>query len=178
MARIKNRDTKPEMLLRRALWRSGIRYRVAAVTPAGRADIVVKTPRLLAVFIDGCFWHGCPQHYVRPRSRQDFWRAKLAENVSRDQRQTLALEEKGWRVIRIWEHSVHEELPDVVERIRQALSAASLSAEPDWRVTFVECIDEHRRIERRVLTSLRDPLASREMTGRRITAKWRRPRGA
>ena len=70
-----------------------------------------------AVFVDGCFWHGCPDHYVRPRTKNEFWDAKLKENVDRDRRQTVELTQLGWRVVRVWEHQVWEELDDTVEAI-------------------------------------------------------------
>ena len=76
-----------------------------AATPAGRPDIVFPGARV-AVFIDGCFWHGCPDHYVRPRSSEEFWSKKLAENCRRDSVQTKRLEDIGWRVCRVWEHEV------------------------------------------------------------------------
>ena len=105
MARIHSSDTRPEVILRHALWRAGLRYRLNAKTPSGRADLVFRRGQL-AVFVDGCFWHGCPDHYVRPRNREHFWAKKLRENVARDRRQTVTLEALGWRVYRIWEHDV------------------------------------------------------------------------
>src|SRR5262245_58811764 len=107
MARIRGRNTTPELLLRRLLWEAGLRYRLHAKTPAGRPDIAFPQSRV-AVFIDGCFWHGCPDHYVRPRSSSEFWSRKLAENVRRDATQTRRLEALGWRVCRFWEHEIFE----------------------------------------------------------------------
>ena len=101
MSRIRGRNTRPERRLRQALWAAGLRYRKHAKTPVGRPDLVFVGPRV-AVFVDGCFWHGCPRHYVRPRSRTDFWSRKLRENVDRDRRQTLELHVRGWTVVRIW----------------------------------------------------------------------------
>ena len=103
MSRIRGSDTTPELLLRQRLWSDGLRYRLKYKVPAGRPDLVFPGARVV-VFMDGCFWHGCPDHYVRPSSRSTFWAQKLAENVERDQRQTRELEAAGWRVIRIWEH--------------------------------------------------------------------------
>lgn len=94
MARIKGKLTKPEVFLRQALWQRGARYRLHHKTPVGRPDIAFPGPRL-AVFIDGCQWHGCPKHYVRPRSRNEFWADELSTNVERDQRQTRAIEAAG-----------------------------------------------------------------------------------
>src|SRR5215211_8176900 len=108
MARVKGKNTSPERILRSALWRNGLRYRLDYKVPAGRPDIVFPGPKV-AVFVDGCFWHGCPAHYSRPRSQQEFWSEKLAANVERDRRQTLELESRGWRVVRVWEHEISSE---------------------------------------------------------------------
>src|SRR3954471_18689778 len=93
MARVARRDTAPELALRRELHRLGLRYRVD-VAPAPsrsrrRADVVFSRQRI-AVFVDGCFWHGCEEHGVRPRANAEYWRAKLRRNVERD-RETDAL---------------------------------------------------------------------------------------
>src|SRR5262245_35460834 len=90
MARIRSCNTSPEILLRRALWREGLRYRLHVRTVTARPDLVLAHYRT-AVFIDGCFWHGCPEHYVPPRSSSLYWAEKLATNVSRDIRQSRAL---------------------------------------------------------------------------------------
>lgn len=171
MARIRGQNTGPERRLRSALWAAGLRFRVHAATPAGRPDVVFPGRRL-AVFIDGCFWHGCPLHYVRPRSRTDHWAMKLRINVDRDRRQTLELEDLGWCVLRIWEHQVYEELPQMVHRIREILTSPEVESS-DWRVVAVEAIDDLTRTERRYLEQLRNPRATRIEEGRRITAKWR-----
>src|SRR5262245_56530052 len=107
MARIRAKDTSPERLLRCALWRAGLRYRLHRRTETALPDLVFRRDRVV-VFVDGCFWHGCPEHYVRPRSRGEFWDTKLARNVERDRAQTRDLEARGWRVCRIWEHAVFE----------------------------------------------------------------------
>src|SRR4051812_21964937 len=108
MARIRGVNTTPELRLRARLWSTGLRYRLHLRTPAGRPDLVIPGAQV-AVYIDGCQWHGCPKHYVRPRSKDEFWAAKLHENVARDLRQTQQLEALGWRVLRFWEHEVWEE---------------------------------------------------------------------
>jgi DNA mismatch endonuclease (patch repair protein) len=100
------RDTRPELALRRLLHASGLRYRVDRAPLPGlrrRADLVFG-PARLAVFIDGCFWHGCPQHGVRPRTNEEWWRDKLDRNRRRDQDTDAQLEAAGWRVLRVWEH--------------------------------------------------------------------------
>lgn len=177
MSRIRGKNTKPEMVLRRALWSAGLRYRVHWRTPAGRPDVVFPGPRV-AVFIDGCFWHGCPDHYVRPGTREDLWSSKLRENVDRDRRQTRELEEAGWTVVRVWEHEVFERTAEVVDRVRHAVSGAVSVGEPDWRVVRVIEVDAETRTETRYLERLRDSERTRQTTGRRITAKWRRPRSS
>jgi DNA mismatch endonuclease (patch repair protein) len=176
MARIRGRDTKPEHILRRALWAAGLRYRLQVQTPGGRVDLVFPSSRV-AILVDGCFWHGCPRHYVRPRTKESFWETKLAENVARDRRQTLDLEAQGWRVIRIWEHSVHEELQAIVHEIQQVL-ASELGQPPaeDWRVVRVVPLNDAGSHECRFLQSLRNPSEQRIEEGPRVTTKWRRAR--
>jgi DNA mismatch endonuclease (patch repair protein) len=132
--------------------------------------------RRVAVFVDGCFWHGCPIHYVRPRTRTDHWAGKLHENVERDRQQTLALEALGWNVVRIWEHEVEEALAAVVQRVQGAVSGLPGDDRPDWRVVKVEELGSGTLIESRHLEQLRDRDAQRTEVGRRITAKWRRAR--
>ncbi|MCU1355157.1 MAG: mismatch repair protein Vsr [Acidimicrobiales bacterium] len=100
-------DTKPEVQLRSLLHRRGLRFRkdllIRAEGVRVRPDIVF-TRRRLAVFLDGCFWHGCPEHQHIPKSNRDYWVPKLEANIRRDDRVSAALVEAGWRVVRIWEH--------------------------------------------------------------------------
>jgi len=99
-------DTKPELALRRELHRRGLRYRVGTAPLPGlrrRADVVF-TRRRIAVFVDGCFWHRCPEHGTQPRNNFDWWQAKLDRNVERDRHTDAALLAAGWRVVRVWEH--------------------------------------------------------------------------
>ncbi|MBN9096707.1 MAG: very short patch repair endonuclease [Pseudonocardia sp.] len=100
--------TGPEMLLRRELHRRGLRYRVDYRFDLDglrrrRADIAF-TRRRLAVFVDGCFWHSCPEHATFPKANREWWAAKLAGNVARDRDTDQRLAEAGWAVVRIWEH--------------------------------------------------------------------------
>jgi DNA mismatch endonuclease (patch repair protein) len=103
----RRRDTKPELAIRRLLHGSGLRYRcdlrLMLSGGAVRPDIVFTRARI-AVFIDGCFWHGCPSHSATPRTNPDYWGPKLQANVERDLRNTQMLQEAGWTVIRAWEH--------------------------------------------------------------------------
>lgn len=103
----RRRDTKVELAVRSRLHRAGLRYRVdVAPDPSRRryrADIVFTRARVV-VFLDGCFWHGCPEHYAEPRSNVDYWRPKIAMNVARDRETTARLIQQGWTVLRFWEH--------------------------------------------------------------------------
>lgn len=173
MARIRSRHTTPELVLRRLLWRAGLRYRLHAMTPAGRPDIVFPGAQV-AVFVDGCFWHGCPDHYVRPRSSGDFWCRKLSENFRRDAAQTKRLEALGWRVCRIWEHEVFETADGAVQRIRSAVDGARWRPPTEWRVIKVVETDRQLDRERRYLRDLRNSRRRRTVTQRRHTRKWRK----
>ncbi|MFC5287038.1 very short patch repair endonuclease [Actinokineospora guangxiensis] len=106
MSRQKSRDTAVEMALRRALHALGLRYRVHRRPVAGvrrEADVVFPGARV-AVFVDGCFWHGCPEHATWPKNNAEFWRAKIEGNRARDRDTDARFAEAGWRVVRVWEH--------------------------------------------------------------------------
>jgi DNA mismatch endonuclease (patch repair protein) len=114
------RDTGPELRLRSALHRRGLRYRVhRRVEPDVRctADIVFRSARV-AVFVDGCFWHRCPEHAILPKGNAAWWSEKLRANVERDHRNDAALLNRGWMVIRVWEH---EDVEDAAERIARMI---------------------------------------------------------
>ncbi|MCS5713529.1 very short patch repair endonuclease [Herbiconiux sp. CPCC 205716] len=119
------RDTKPELEMRRRLHALGYRYRVdhpLKETPRRRADLVF-TRLKLAIFVDGCFWHGCPKHYISPRANSDYWIQKVERNRARDADTTARLTEAGWRVLRIWEHVPVEEGVSMVEATIESLRA-------------------------------------------------------
>lgn len=111
MAAQRRVDTQLELALRRALFAEGYRYRVAYPVPGmPRRTIDICFPRRkVAVFIDGCFWHRCPEHYVAVKNNSMWWEAKLQRNVERDQETTEKLVGQGWRVVRIWEHEAPAE---------------------------------------------------------------------
>lgn len=106
MQAIRSRDTKPERLIRRLVHASGLRYRVAAkpLPDLRRTADMVFRPAKVAVFIDGCYWHGCPEHYVPPKTNHGYWSGKVAGNVARDRDTDQRLREAGWVVLRYWEH--------------------------------------------------------------------------
>jgi DNA mismatch endonuclease (patch repair protein) len=105
MERQQRRDTKPELAIRRAVWRSGLRYLVdiAPIPGRRRADLVFTRAKV-AVYVDGCFWHSCPLHATIPKSNREWWTEKLAANVARDRNTDAVLAERGWTVVRVWEH--------------------------------------------------------------------------
>ncbi|MFF3211306.1 very short patch repair endonuclease [Streptomyces sp. NPDC002886] len=111
MSRQKSKDTGIEMALRRALHAAGLRYRVHRRPAKGvrrEADIVFG-PTRVAVFVDGCFWHGCPEHVTWPRRNAEFWRAKIEGNRARDRDTDARLAESGWLSLRVWEHESPDE---------------------------------------------------------------------
>lgn len=122
----RSRDTGPELNLRRALHSAGHRYRVnTKVAIGGRRPVNVDIAfpgKRVAVFVDGCFWHGCKVHRSVPISNEGYWRPKLERNVARDREVTSGLERAGWTVIRIWEH---EDVATAVERISSCLGSAA-----------------------------------------------------
>jgi DNA mismatch endonuclease, patch repair protein len=117
MSRLARRDTAPELALRRTLHRRGLRFRVQVKVPGNRRrsmDIAFTRARL-AVYVDGCFWHGCPAHHVPPGANRDWWAWKVERNRARDRDTDLELERAGWSVLRIWEHVPVEQAADQVE---------------------------------------------------------------
>lgn len=117
-------DTKPEMALRQALHARGYRYRKdfrLDLTGARVRPDIVFTARRVAVFVDGCFWHCCPQHGTQPANNTWYWAPKLARNVERDRTADAALAAAGWRVVRVWEH---ESLDGAVAAVVAALVMA------------------------------------------------------
>jgi len=114
MARMPRRATVPELALRRELHRRGLRFRVDLPGLPGRPDIAFTRARV-AVFLDGCFWHRCPQHGTLPRNNAEWWLAKLDRNVARDRAKDAALAALGWLVVHVWEHEPVTEAADRIE---------------------------------------------------------------
>lgn len=115
----RSRDTAPELALRRELHRRGLRYRVnmRPIKAVRRTADVVFTRCKVAVFLDGCFWHGCPEHYRAPAANDDYWSAKLKRNVARDVQVNDLLHEQGWTVVRVWEHEPVEQAVARIESV-------------------------------------------------------------
>jgi DNA mismatch endonuclease, patch repair protein len=129
MSRIRRRDTKPELLLRRAIWARGLRgYRVDDRRLPGRPDLA-WTRKKVAVFIDGAFWHGHPSAFTHGKSGQ-YWDDKIARNIERDRLADAALKEAGWTVFRFWDFKVRKECESCVAEIEAALIGAALEGAP------------------------------------------------
>lgn len=129
-------STGPEMLIRRELHRRGLRYRVNDRNLPGRPDIAFTSARV-AVFIDGCFWHSCPDHGVLPRNNREWWQAKLTRNVARDREKDAQLDKMGWVTVHVWEHEDPIRAADAIEelwRSRRQLSARRAPMTPRPRV--------------------------------------------
>ena len=129
MSRIRSTDTKPELALRKRLFAKGMRFRTR-LKLAGKPDIAFTRARL-AVFIDGCFWHGCPLHGTSPKSNSVYWNAKLQRNRERDREIDAALAADGWEVIRYWEHEIKEDIGRVANEIQSRWQAFRMGAPTD-----------------------------------------------
>lgn len=114
MSRMPRSSTDPELQLRRALHGAGLRFRVHDRTLPGTPDVVMTRARL-AVFVDGCFWHACPDHGVLPKNNREWWREKLGTNRARDARKDSALRELGWLPVHFWEHEPVEAMVATVD---------------------------------------------------------------
>lgn len=128
MALVRSKHTAPELALRKALWARGLRYRLHHKLP-GSPDISFIGQRV-AVFVDGCFWHGCPDHYSRPRTNCEYWDAKLRRNIARDAEAQRKLHDLGWCAVRIWEHDLRRHPARIVDRIASLVSDRTQPCRP------------------------------------------------
>lgn len=125
MRRIRSRDTSCELALRAELRRRGLRLAQRRRVP-GSPDAIVLRPGAprgapgVAVFVDGCFWHGCPMHCRLPAANRPYWEAKIARNMARDRAASSRLRREGWAVVRIWEHAVRNGLAACGARVERA----------------------------------------------------------
>ena len=117
------KNSTPELTLRKALWKAGLRgYRLHYKKVPGRPDISYVSKKL-AIFVHGCFWHRCPKcSYKLPKTNSAFWQAKFERNVARDERKAKDLRNIGWTVLTVWECDLKEDLPGVVHAIQKALN--------------------------------------------------------
>lgn len=137
MSRQASRDTGPERALRRALFAAGMRYRVhhlVSTRPRRHADIVFTRAKV-AVFVDGCYWHGCPAHASWPKANAEWWKAKIERNRLRDRDTDERLMAEGWLPVRVWEH---EDPEDAAERIVAVVRERRPSAAREDPATPVE----------------------------------------
>lgn len=117
------------MLLRKELWRLGFRYRLHQKIGAAKPDLVFTRLRV-AVFVDGCFWHGCPEHYISPVGNASYWAEKITGNRARDIRNDTALSEAGWLVVRLWECEVNRNPSMTRDIVATALVSAQARIDP------------------------------------------------
>ena len=122
MSRIRGKHTKIERDLERELKGHKLRFR-KHYKILGKPDFVFLDSKT-AVFVDGCFWHACPKHFVKPATRSVFWSKKIGANIKRDRMVTHLLRKQGWRVIRVWEHDVERDPEKVAARIVKVLNRA------------------------------------------------------
>jgi DNA mismatch endonuclease (patch repair protein) len=128
----KSRDTKPEIAVRSAVHALGMRFRVSArpLRDLRRtADLVFRNARV-AVFVDGCFWHGCPEHHAPPKTNAGYWATKIQGNKSRDDDTTERLRKEGWTVLRFWSH---EEPQSVATQIAKVVATNIRAANPSLK---------------------------------------------
>lgn len=128
MRATRQRDTRPEIALRSALHRRGLRFRLHRAIPGVarvRPDILFVAPRV-AVYVDGCFWHGCEQHGSLPKANRSWWEAKLQANVDRDRRHRAAIESAGWAVVRVWEHEEPESAAELIQELIRGFREAEV----------------------------------------------------
>jgi DNA mismatch endonuclease, patch repair protein len=131
MRRMPRRDTTPELLIRRELHRRGLRFLVHDKRLPGCPDLAFGRAQL-AVFVDGCFWHVCPEHATWPKNNDEWWRRKLENNITRDRRNDVRLSALGWVAIHIWEHVSPAEAASLVENTwRQRTGRSSLHRNGD-----------------------------------------------
>lgn len=126
MSQQRSKNTLPEVLVRRALHRRGRRFRVNYRPEVGlkRTPDIVFTRARVVVFVDGCFWHACPEHGTIPKSNREWWSEKLQGNKSRDKDTDERYRDLGWTVVRVWEHVTPEEAADLIEQVLPPASQA------------------------------------------------------
>ena len=126
MRKIKAKNTTPEIILRKALWNEGIRYRKENKGITGNPDIAIKKYKL-AIFIDGEFWHGYKwqEKKRKIKSNREYWIKKIEKNIARDKKNNLLLKEQDWIVLRFWEHEIKKELNKCVNKVKNAIASQS-----------------------------------------------------
>lgn len=127
MSNIRNKNTQPEIILRKALWSGGIRYRINVTTLPGKPDIVIKKKKM-AIFVDGEFWHGYNWNSKKERivANRDYWIPKIERNMERDLKNNYDLQAQGYIVLRFWQHQIKNDLAGCVHLINEVLNKGCL----------------------------------------------------
>ena len=125
MARVRRAGTAPEIALRKALHRIGYRYRLNSGSGLTGTPDIVLTRYGIAIFVDGCFWHGCRKHGTVPQTNTDFWLAKIQRNQKRDKSVDRSLRSTGWRVLRVWEHELKNDIHAVLRKVEKMKATKS-----------------------------------------------------
>ncbi len=128
MRRVRGRDTAFERNVRSALHRRGLRFRLYPSLP-GKPDLVFSRARVL-VFLDSCFWHGCPRHLRMPASNVEYWTRKIQRNKERDEKVNASYRRSGWKVMRIWEHEIKKNFHRCLQRIEKTVRVRLPREEP------------------------------------------------
>lgn len=128
MSAIRSKGTKLEDRVSKELWRRGYRFRKNVNTLFGKPDIAIKKYKVV-IFLDSCFWHGCDIHYRIPKSNYDYWFNKIERNRARDKVVNEYYEQKGWTLIRVWDHEVKEDIEAVIDRIDRILQSKRVTTQ-------------------------------------------------
>lgn len=124
MSKVRNKDSKIEILLRKELWRNGFRYRKNSTKYFGKPDIVLPKHKTV-IFVDSCFWHGCKKHGSMPQTRREFWETKISRNKARDKEVSRFYKKEGWNIIRIWEHDMSQKNIAIVTKVIRTIYSLS-----------------------------------------------------
>lgn len=116
MKAIRSKNTKMEVLASKYLWNNGIRFRKNVKDLFGKPDIAIKKYKVV-IFLDSCFWHKCPEHFIKPSTNIKFWEDKIAANVARDIKVNEYYKNRGWHVLRIWEHEIKKDFENTMQKI-------------------------------------------------------------
>lgn len=117
MSKVRSKDSKIEIIFRKALWKEGFRYRKNCKNYFGKPDLVLKKFKTV-IFIDSCFWHGCKKHGSLPRTNKNFWLNKINANINRDKIVTKHYKKNEWKIIRIWEHEINKNFEEAVKKCK------------------------------------------------------------
>lgn len=121
MSKVRSKDSKIEIEFRKKLWRAGFRYRKNAKKYFGKPDIVLPKYKTV-IFVDSCFWHGCKKHGSMPKTRKEFWEAKIKRNMARDREVNRYYRREGWYLFRIWEHEA-KDADKIIDNLKKIVQA-------------------------------------------------------